>query len=243
MHARPRRVLLLEDDPLMHRFVSYALEDFDLLLTCCSSVAQAMDALSQQSFSWILTDLMMPGESGLDFIEKISRSPAQLGQAEIVALSAGINAVMQDKLTKLGVVRQLLKPVSVKTLQELFQTGHATVVHHTNSDDRARAIACYFDGQTVLYEKFAQQCRTQFGQDIIEADRAIQEKDYVAMHNLSHSLKSVLLLLGQTEAHHCAATLEMRTNAESLTRQAEIEWQSLKKHLTQLMCDSHTENN
>jgi hypothetical protein len=131
----------------------------------------------------------------------------------------------------------LLKPVSVKTLQDLFQTVNAMVVHHAPSDAQARAIASYFNGQTVLYEKFAQQCRTQFERDMLEADLAIKEKNHVAMHNLSHTLKSVLLLLGQSEAHDSAVTLEKLTNAESLTRQAEIEWQTLKKHLTQLMCD------
>jgi CheY-like chemotaxis protein len=221
----------------MQRFVSYALEDLDLVLTCCDSVAQAMNVLSQQSFNWILTDLMMPGESGLSFIEKISQKPEQLGFAHIVALSAGIDPVMQEKLTKLGVVRQLLKPVSVKTLQELFQADTNTVRSHSNLEGQARAIACYFDGQTVLYEKFAHQCRAQFVKDITEADRAIQAKDRVAMHNLSHSLKSVLRLLGQSEAHHCAALLEKLTNAESLTQQAEIEWQLLRKHLTQLAND------
>ena len=237
MAARPQHVLLLEDDPLMQRFVTYALEDFDLVLTCCDSVAQAMNALAEQSFNWILTDLMMPGESGLSFIEKITRRPEQLGQAQIVALSAGINPVMQDKLTKLGVVRQLLKPVSVKTLQELFQTVNETAINHTYIDGRAGAIASYFAGQTVLYENFAQQCRTQFEKDILEADQAMSKKDCAAMHNLSHSLKSVLLLLGQSEAHHSALALENLTKSQTFSQQTERGWQILRKHLTQLAHD------
>ncbi len=237
MTARPHHVLLLEDDPLMQRFVSYALEDFDLVLTCCSSVAQAMLALTQRSYSWILTDLMLPGESGLSFIEKISCMPAQLGSAKIVALSAGIDPVMQDKLTKLGVVRQLLKPVSVKTLQELFQTESTSTVCDTKTDGRACAIESYFAGQTVLYEKFAQQCHIQFGRDIIDADLAIKKKDCAALHNLAHSLKSVLLLLGLSDAHLTAATLENLTKSPPLTQQTETAWQTLRKHLTQLTGD------
>ncbi len=221
----------------MQRFVSYALEDFDLVLTCCNSVAQAMHALTQQSFNWILTDLMLPGESGLSFIEKISCMPDQLGSAQIVALSAGIDPVMQDKLTKLGVARQLLKPVSVKTLQDLFQTDRASAVCGSRTDGRACAIESYFAGQTVLYEKFAHQSRIQFGRDITEADLAIDKKDCAATHNLAHSLKSVLLLLGHTDAHRAAATLESLTKFPPLTQQAESAWQTLKKHLAQLTRD------
>jgi CheY-like chemotaxis protein len=196
-----------------------------------------MDALSEQSFNWILTDLMIPGESGLSFIEKISNQPERLGQAEIVALSAGIDPVMKDKLTQLGVFRQLLKPVSVKTLQELFQSVKETVTSPPDTNGRALAIASYFAGQTALYEKFAQECRTQFERDILDAERAIKKKDGAAMHNLAHSLKSVLLLLGHPEAQLSAANLEELTNALSLTPQAEIAWQKLKKHLTQLTHD------
>ena len=235
MAALPNKVLLLEDDPLMQRFVAYALEDAGLELTFCNSVAEAMQAFTHQSFSWILTDLMLPGESGLSFIEKISLMPEQLGSAHIVALSAGIDPAMQDKLSKLGVIRQLLKPVSVNTLQELFRADNEAAEHQDSiAGGRANAIATYFAGQTVLYEKFAQQCRKQFSQDIIDGDLWIKEKNYVALHNTAHSLKSVLGLLGEQTAHLCAETLEKLTINPPLSAQAETEWLALKNHLNLL---------
>lgn len=227
-----QQVLLLEDDPLMQRFVSYALEDEPLELTCCNNVSQAIQALERQAFDWILTDLMLPGESGLHFIEKISLMPALLGSAQIVALSAGIDLVMQDKLATLGVRRQLLKPVSVKLLQELFQTG----LKRAESMDMphktcAKVIETYFDGQADLYEKFAQQSRRQFAQDILDGERAVREKNHAALHNSAHSLKSVLLLLGETDAHRGAEILESLTKSVELTVQAEKAWHELKNHL------------
>ena len=235
MAALPPRVLLLEDDPLMQRFVAYALEDTGLELTCCNSVSQAMQAFTQQSFTWILTDLMLPGESGLSFIEKISLMPEQLGTAQIVALSAGIDRAMQDKLSTLGVLRQLLKPVSVKTLQELLCADNALTERNTSTEDgRAHAITTYFAGQTVLYEKFAQQCREQFSQDIINGDLWLKDKDHAAMHNAAHSLKSVLRLLGEQAPYRCAETLEKLTTNPPLSAQAATEWLALKKHLNLL---------
>ena len=233
MQQGPAHVLLLEDDPLMQRFVSYALEDFNLTLTCCNSVSQAMESLKHQSFRWILTDLMLPGESGLSFIEKISLLPDLLGQAQIVALSAGIDAAMRDTLNKLGVIRQLLKPVSVKTLQELFETENITEGRDGSLGSRAHAFETYFAGQTGLYEKFAQQTCLAFKNDMTEGDRAIREHSHIAMHHLSHSLKSVLLLLGQTEAHHCAEQLENLTKTPDGLQKAEPVWCALKNHLMQ----------
>ena len=233
MQDGAQHVLLLEDDPLMQRFVSYALEDFNLTLTCCDSVSQAMEALKHQSFRWILTDLMLPGESGLSFIEKISRMPDIQGHAQIVALSAGIDPSMQDTLNKLGVMRQLLKPVSVKTLQELFQTDNMPEDSDGSADPRAYALETYFAGQTDVYENFARQSCAAFKKDIVEGDRAMMEKDHIAAHHLSHSLRSVLLLLGQTEAHLCAERLENLTKLPSDMQEAESVWRSLKNHLMQ----------
>jgi len=232
MAALPHKVLLLEDDPLMQRFVSYALEDTGLELTCCNSVAQAMQAFTHQSFTWILTDLMLPGESGLSFIEKISLMPEQRGSAQVIALSAGIDPAMQAKLTKLGVIRQLLKPVSVKTLQELFRTVTPTAANlDSTTEGRTHAITTYFAGQTDLYEKFAAQCRAQFSQDIIDGDLWLKNKDHAAMHNTAHSLKSVLRLLGEEIPHRYAETLENLTKTPPLTSQAETTWLALKNHL------------
>jgi len=238
MAVLSQHVLLLEDDPLMQRFVSLALEDEPLELTCCDSVSQAMQALGQHAFDWILTDLMLPGESGLHFIEKITLMPGLLGSARIVALSAGIDHVMQDKLTELGVKRQLLKPVSVKVLQDLLRSD----LKHPEPPDMARSICStvietYFGGQTDLYEKFSHQSRLQFAQDILDGERAVQEKNSAALHNSAHSLKSVLLLLGETNAHYCAETLENLTKSLDLSTQAVQEWQKLKNHLLVLAVD------
>ncbi|MDO8694094.1 MAG: response regulator [Sheuella sp.] len=238
MAVLSQQVLLLEDDPLMQRFVSLALEDEPLELTCCSSVSQAMQAIEQHAFDWILTDLMLPGESGLHFIEKISLMPELLGPARIVALSAGIDLVMQDRLTELGVKRQLLKPVSVKVLQELLRSG----LEHAEPPDRtlstcSTVIETYFGGQADLYEKFSQQSRLQFAQDIYDGERAVQEKNSAALHNNAHSLKSVLLLLGEANAHQCAETLENLTGSADFSTQAAQEWQKLKNHLIVLAVD------
>jgi CheY-like chemotaxis protein len=233
MQDDPAHVLLLEDDPLMQRFVAYALEDFNLTLICCDSVSQAMEVLKHQSFRWILTDLMLPGESGLSFIEKITRMPDMQGSAQIVALSAGIDPSMQNTLHKLGVMRQLLKPVSVKTLQELFQIENVNEYCDGSADPRTHAIDTYFAGQTDLYEKFAHQSCAAFKKDIVEGDRAMLENDHTAAHHLSHSLKSVLLLLGQTEAHLCAERLENLTKSPSDKPETESVWRLLKNHLMQ----------
>lgn len=232
MSTEAQRVLVLEDDPLMQRFVSYALEDEHVLVTYCSAVPEAMQRLAQQSFDWILTDLMLPGESGLSFIEKISRLPEQLGKAKIVALSAGIDLSMQHTLLGLGVFRQLLKPISVRTLQELFRSEASTEeTRDAAALTKQEACARYFAGQTLVFEKFSQQSRQQFAQDILDAEYWLAENNYAALRNAAHSLKSVFLLLGEIEAHTQAQALETLACAASDPTHIQHAWEALRKRL------------
>ncbi|TXC67071.1 response regulator [Piscinibacter aquaticus] len=61
---RPR-VLLVDDDPSIRRFVALALEDLDLELVEAGSVAQARERLAEGAgYALIVTDLMMPGRPG-----------------------------------------------------------------------------------------------------------------------------------------------------------------------------------
>lgn len=210
MGGLPKHILLLEDDPLMQRFVVYALEQENLVVTCCDTVASAVAAIQRQSFSWILTDLMLPGESGLSFIEKISHGQIKAGTAQIVALSAGIDLKMKKKLASLGVHRQLLKPVSVLKLQELFRDEQPSSVDNSAAwvSSQAKAIDTFFAGQSELYERFSLQSQRQFLQDAVEGSRLLKNNNYAALRNLAHSLKSVLMLLGEDLSHAHASTLE-----------------------------------
>lgn len=74
---RPR-VLLVEDDPSLRRFVALALDELDIQLLRCASVAEAVEVLSQGPVRLVLTDLMMPGESGLACCSG-SSSPSSCG--------------------------------------------------------------------------------------------------------------------------------------------------------------------
>jgi DNA-binding response OmpR family regulator len=200
------KTLLLEDDPLMRRFVSLALDETACELTFCQDVPQALAALAEQRFDFILTDLMLPGESGLSFIRRLAADKALAQGAQIVALSAGIDAAMTSELTSLGVQQQLLKPVSVKALQAVFKTRPETLAEqqlHTQ-----QAVERYFGGQQELFRQFKAQSLSLFVEDVKKGDALLEASDFQALHQLAHSLKSALLLLGETHAHKLALALE-----------------------------------
>ncbi len=231
-----RRVLLLEDDPLMQRFVSYATEDDPITLSCCSTVAQAMALLQGQDtppFDMILTDLMLPGESGLSFLQKLHATPALAAGADIVALSAGIDAQTSQQLLALGVRRQLLKPVSVAALREVLFGRHSQEETEAVSSNQ-ETVDEYFGGQHELFQAFAKQCRLQFEHDIATGDAAMRTQNFNFLHELAHSLKSTLLLLGQPASYaHCIA-LEQAASTHPNEQVIAGHWSALRSQLLSL---------
>ena len=226
-------ILLVEDDPLMQRFVAYALEEQPFCLTCCESVPQAMAHLGRQTFDWILTDLMLPGISGLDFIRQLTERPELVGPAKIVALSAGIDALVKQQLIGLGVLRQLLKPVCIATLFEVLTEACGTSNAPPPQVLLQTAVQGHFNSDLALFNTFKNLSRTQFTLDIQNGDQWTSTQDLSALHRLAHSLRSVFLLLGEDQAHAQATALEQAAGAGAQTQGPQIyaAWAALRQSL------------
>jgi len=228
------KTLLLEDDTLTQRFVCMALDGTDNKVITCQNVNQALLALSSHQFDFILTDLMLPGESGMSFIQRLIADPSLAKGAQIVALSAGIDASIAAELDQLGVQNQLLKPVSVVDLRAVFQTKLSQ--NDPIKEAAQHAVEQYFGGQHALFDQFKKQSHTLLADDIKKGDSFFDASDYPALHQLAHSLKSVLQLLGQENAHALARKLEHSLALTPMPATMEIagHWQALKAELLNL---------
>ena len=73
-----RHILLVEDEPYALEALAEMLEAEGYAVTPCASGEQAMQALEQQSYHVLLTDIVMPGQTGTEIARK-----ANLGQPSI----------------------------------------------------------------------------------------------------------------------------------------------------------------
>lgn len=246
---RVSRVLLIEDDASLRRFVGMVLEDLPLELVACNSVAQALTLLTHSPVDLILTDLMMPGESGLDLLERFKANPALRGNAKVVVLSAGLTPAIQTLLEPLQVWETLHKPVSVAALAQcvtraLARPGaaHSTppaspealetpALTKTNPQDDAMQV--YFAGNAELFTAYHAQCLSQFHDDIRAGDTATQCGDLPALQRLAHSLKTVLQTLGYPLLSTQARALE-DLSGHGDTGAAQAGWVALRDKLQAL---------
>ena len=68
-------------------------------------------------------------------------------------------------------------------------------------------------GDAALYRAFLASCLQQFPDDLRQGDAAVAAADAPALRRVAHSLKSVLLLLGEAEASDAARRLEHAAEA------------------------------
>lgn len=217
MSAAPR-VVLVDDDASIRRFVALALEELPIELVPCASAAEARQALRAAPAALLITDLMMPGETGFDLLRQLAEQPALRGPARLAVFSAGLNAAARERLAALGVWRELDKPVSLAALEACVAeaTGLAAAAPVAPgaapggafSAAERHAIEAAFGGDGELFRAFRDGARAQFTHDLAEGDRALAAADWPALRRLAHSLKSVLTLLGNDAAATTARTLE-----------------------------------
>ncbi len=235
----PARVLLVEDDASLQRFVSLALAELPLTLQCCDNVDAALALLKAQSVQLILTDLMLPGRSGFELIETLVRQQAG-PLPRIVVFSAGLSPTARARLEKLPVWRLLAKPCTVLGLEacvrEALDAGQAVdaVSPPRRQSAAALAVVRNFGGNQALYDSYRAGCLQQFAADAQAGDAACLAHDAAALHRLAHNLKTVLLLLGHDEVSGQARLLEHAASTAAWDAALPQRWQGLKRILLML---------
>ena len=110
---RKAHLFIIDDDPNTLASLSRAFRLAGHEATVCDNAARAVELLRTQTFDLILSDVVMPGKSGLELLEDLKKSGLQ---TPIVLISGQANIEMAVKATKLGALDFLEKPLSTDKL-------------------------------------------------------------------------------------------------------------------------------
>lgn len=233
---RPR-ILLLEDDEGVRRFIQLALEEAAVELLVCSRLSEALQVLAGAPVALVLTDLHLPDGSGLDLLQWLQHQEA-LSDCRTVVFSGGIDATVQQQLQNLQVWQVLHKPVALDKLQACVrealtyqdQDSAALITSTWPAKSSTDPVAEFFCGNQDMYEAYRSACLAQFPKDLNEGDQAVRASDAPALRRVAHNLKSALSMLGWEHAAQLARSTENHA-AQGMIEPMRASWQRLRQQV------------
>jgi len=110
---RKAHLLLVDDDPNTLASLSRAFRMAGHEATVCDNAGRALELLRTEAFDLIFSDVVMPGKSGIEFLEDLKKAGIA---TPIILISGQANVEMAVRATKLGALDFLEKPLSTDKL-------------------------------------------------------------------------------------------------------------------------------
>lgn len=115
--ARPR-VLLVDDEPAIRHMLQRALGKAGISTEEASNGREALDLLANASFDVVVTDLNMPGQSGLEFLRAIRKKDLDM---PVIVMTGNPSIDSSASALEHGAFRYLVKPVLPATLRDVVE--------------------------------------------------------------------------------------------------------------------------
>ncbi len=112
----PPRILAVDDEPMILHLIRRTLRDFEVIP--CQDPREALSLLRQGDWDLLVTDLRMPGITGLELIRRARRI---LPDLPCLILTAYADLEIARKALELGAYALLTKPFSAEELEAAIQ--------------------------------------------------------------------------------------------------------------------------
>ncbi|MGB2626490.1 MAG: sigma-54 dependent transcriptional regulator [Candidatus Acidiferrum sp.] len=152
---RKAHLLLIDDDPNTLASLARAFRLAGHEATVCDNALRAGELVRNERFDLILSDVVMPGKSGMELLEELKAAGVQ---TPIVLISGQANIEMAVKATRLGALDFLEKPLSTeKLLVTVDNALRLTRLQDENRDLRNRLGKHELVGSGVAMKKLLAQ--------------------------------------------------------------------------------------
>ncbi len=114
-------ILLVEDNILNQKVVSFNLKKYNYSVTAVRDGIEAMKEFRTGNFSLVLMDLMLPGMNGFEITSEIRKFEKSAGiekEVPIIAITANTLDNDREKCFQIGMNEYLSKPFTAEQLIE-----------------------------------------------------------------------------------------------------------------------------
>ena len=113
-----KNILIVDDDAKCREFIQAFLTYKGYTVSLATDALDALEAIKLADFDLVITDLMMPGINGLDFLKRLK---AQQPDSVVIVSSAFSTAESSVNLLQAGAYSCLDKPFDLQELDSLIQ--------------------------------------------------------------------------------------------------------------------------
>ena len=133
-----RPILLLEDDPTDALLVRDTLEQVNLIndIDVVTTVDAAKTYVTRKMPALIVSDIHLPGESGLDFLNWLRDQPAPLGSVPVIMMSVSTDEVHHMRASALRALIFMTKPIKREVLLDQLR-GLGLLITHLPQGEQA----------------------------------------------------------------------------------------------------------
>ena len=107
------RILVVDDEEPIRKFIGNLLRDAGYVVKSVKNSASAKEELEKNGYDLVVTDMYMPGESGLDLIRFIKEHYPETG---CVIVTSETDVETGKEILKTGVYGYIIKPFERSTL-------------------------------------------------------------------------------------------------------------------------------
>lgn len=136
------RVLLVDDDESIRVTLGETLWDLGHQPTICPTAEEALDACSRQPFPLVVTDLRLPGISGLELLQRLKATDA-MATSDIVILTGHGDMETAIEALRSGAYDYLNKPINARELAALVDRS----AEHQALLEENRTLTHHFDAK------------------------------------------------------------------------------------------------
>jgi EAL domain-containing protein (putative c-di-GMP-specific phosphodiesterase class I) len=111
--AGARRVLIIDDEPAVLRVIGLLLERNGFAVASASNAREGLALLADKGFDVVLSDIIMPELSGLDFLRELRQHDLDV---PVILMTAGATLDSALDAIEYGASQYLLKPVEPEAL-------------------------------------------------------------------------------------------------------------------------------
>ncbi len=151
---KSRRVLVVDDDESLRRVTQVQLEEEGYTVMTAASGGEARTILMRHPQDLVITDLNMPGISGVDLLKHIR---AEYPETTVVLVTAFGTVESAIEAMKVGAYDYLTKPVNPDSLRLIV----AKALEHLSLREEVQTLRCALD-QKVGFENIIGHSKTLF---------------------------------------------------------------------------------